>query len=119
MKALQKAWYSCFLILLTGCMGGPAPDPVNRKEGHLIYTHHARCRMDCRRITEKEIREILERGTINQAKSDPYGKPDPKYAFEGYTDEGQHLRVIFAPESDGLVVITCIDLSTEWPCDCH
>lgn len=106
-------------MISAGCGGSLEKEPVNRQESHLIYTHHARCRMDCRHITEKEIREILERGTINNAKSDPNGKPDPKYAFDGYTQEGQHLRVIFAPEHNGLVVITCIDLATEWQCNCH
>ena len=119
----MKVWLvlclSWLLNLCTGCNGNFGTEPVNRQESHLIYTHHARCRMDCRHITEKEIREILERGTINQAKSEPNGKPDPKYAFEGFTNEGQHLRVVFAPERDGLVVITCIDLATEWQCDCH
>ena len=75
--------------------------------------------MDCRHITEKEIREVLERGDINYPKSEPNGYPDPKYAFEAYTDEGQHLRVVFAPESDRLVVVTCIDLNSEWPCQCN
>jgi hypothetical protein len=74
--------------------------------------------MDCRHITEKEVREILEKGEINYNKSEPNSHPDPKYAMEGYTVEGQHLRIIFAPETKGLVVITCIELGVEWQCDC-
>ncbi len=93
-------------------------EPVNRHETHLIYTKHARCRMDCRHITEKEIREILENGTINYSKSEPGAYPDPKYAMEGRTIEGQNLRVVFAPTERGLVVITCIELGVEWECHC-
>jgi hypothetical protein len=93
--------------------------PVNRQESRLIYTRHARCRMDCRHITETEVREILEKGEIDYRKSEPDARPDPKYAFEGITKEGQHLRIIFAPSSRGLVVITCIELGVEWQCDCH
>jgi len=74
--------------------------------------------MDCRHITEHEIREILEAGEINYRKSEPNSHPDPKYALEGYTKEGQHLRIIFAPSSRGLVVITCIELNVEWQCNC-
>jgi len=96
----------------------PSDEPVNRHESRIIYTRHAKCRMDCRHITEIEIREILEEGKINYEKSEPQGRPDPKYAFEGYTKEGQHLRIIFAPASRGLVVITCIELGVEWQCDC-
>ena len=92
--------------------------PIDRHNHHLILTKHARCRMDCRHITEKEILEILDRGEINYRKSDPNGHPDPKYALDGSTDEGQHLRVVFATSPRGPVVVTCIDLDHEWQCDC-
>lgn len=94
-------------------------EPIDRQAERLIYTRHARCRMGCRHITEVEIREILQNGEINYHKSEPNSRPDPKYALEGYTKEGQHLRVIFAPSDRGLVVITCIELGIEWQCDCH
>ncbi|MBS1948544.1 MAG: DUF4258 domain-containing protein [Bacteroidetes bacterium] len=94
-------------------------EPIDRHASHLVYTRHARCRMDCRHITEMEIREVLENGEIDYRKSEPDAKPDPKYAVEAYTKEGQHLRVVFAPSNRGLVVITCIDLGVEWQCDCH
>ena len=85
----------------------------------LIYTKHARCRMDCRHITSKEIHEILDEGSINYSKSQPNGHPDPKYAVEGYTQEQQHLRIIVAPEDQKLIIITCIELGTEWECHCN
>ena len=49
---------------------------------------------------------------------------DPKYAVEGYTKEGQHLRIIFAVPTgrrgagNSLVVVTCMELNVEWQCDC-
>lgn len=93
-------------------------NPFNRQLA-LIFTKHARCRMDCRHITAREIQEIIDRGLINYAKSDPASRPDPKYAVEGYTDEKQHLRIIVAPESEKLIIITCIELGVEWSCDCN
>ena len=87
--------------------------------GRLVYTRHARCRMDCRHITSKEILEILDDGHINHSKSEPESKPDPKWAVEGFTTEQQHLRIIIAPEPGKLVVITCIELGVEWQCDCN
>ncbi len=107
------------LLLFVQCNQPIAGDPINRHAGHLIYTRHARCRMGCRHITETEVREILEKGEINYRKSEPYSHPDPKYALEGYTREGQHLRIVFAPSGRGLVVITCIELDVEWQCDCN
>jgi len=93
-------------------------EPFNR-HGRLIFTRHARCRMDCRHITKKEILEVLDSGTINYAKSEPDAKPDPKYAVEDYTDERQHLRIIVAPSGEKLIIITCIELDVEWQCHCN
>ena len=84
----------------------------------IVLTRHARCRMECRHITQKEIHEILEHGEINYEKSEPHGHPDPKYAVEGMTAEGQHLRIIVAPEEEKLVIVTCIEINVEWQCDC-
>jgi len=61
----------------------------------------------------------------NYKKSEPDAHPDPKYALEGYTKEGQHLRIVFAVPTgrrggeSSLVVVTCIELGVEWQCDCH
>src|SRR5215467_13349748 len=104
-------------LALAQCQESSRTDPLNR-HAHLVFTRHARCRMDCRHITENEIKEILEKGTINYSKSEPHAHPDPKYAVEGYTTEGQHLRIVFAPERNDLVVITCIELGVEWECHC-
>ncbi|MDE3183416.1 MAG: DUF4258 domain-containing protein [Bacteroidota bacterium] len=90
-----------------------------RNTGHLILTKHVKCRMDCRHITEDEIKEILKEGSVNYAKSGIGSKGDSTFALEGYSHENQHIRVVVAPESDGLVVITCIDLGHEWPCNCY
>jgi hypothetical protein len=115
--------YCVFFIalLIAGCLqpSNGANGPINRHESHLIYTRHAKCRMDCRHINEAEIKEILEKGDINYAKSEPNGYPDPKYALDGYTVEGQHLRIVFATSKKGLIVITCIELGVEWQCDCN
>jgi hypothetical protein len=94
-------------------------DVIDRHPGKLIYTKHARCRMDCRHIDEAEVAEILAKGRINYRKSEPAGRPDPKYALEGTTRDGQDVRIIFAPAKRGMVVITVIDLETEWSCNCR
>ncbi len=93
--------------------------PLKRSGHQLILTKHARCRMECRQIEEREIHEILATGTYNPAKSDPKGTPDPKYALEGKTSDNQMVRVIFADAPNGLVVVTVIDLDTDWACSCN
>ncbi len=90
-----------------------------RNTNHLILTRHAKCRMDCRHITAEEIKEVIHDGNVNYLKSGKGSKGDETYALEGYSKEHQHLRIVVAPESDGLVVITCIDLDNEWACNCN
>ncbi len=126
---------TCFLLLIISSLNAcnsplTAPDKKNNpnpaaakmpfdRHGLLIFTRHARCRMDCRHITEHEIHEILEDGTINYQKSEPDARPEPKYAVEGFTTEQQHLRIIIVPEEHKLIVITCIELGVEWTCHCN
>ncbi len=101
----------------------PPGENPNRDEGfdrrtsHIIYSKHARCRMDCRHIDESEIKEILEKGEINYSKIEDDGR-GKSYPLEGTTHDKQHLRVVFAPKDDGLLVVTCIDLDKDWSCDC-
>ena len=83
------------------------------------YSKHARCRMQCRHISESEVREILNEGTINYKKSDLKGNPcNKRYAVEGLTQDNQRVRIIFAPCNTEETVVTVIDLGKEWTCDC-
>jgi Domain of unknown function (DUF4258) len=126
----RKYFISAFIIiLLLGTWLGRkynffgaspnAKENVFRHTDHLILTKHVKCRMDCRHITEEEIKEIIHNGNVNYSRSGRGNKGDTTYALEGYSNEHQHLRVVVAPENDGLVVITCIDLDNEWPCNCY
>lgn len=122
---MRRLWV--FLVLLSFFFASCEPKvgkevPQNRPytiNAALKLTKHARCRMDCRHITASEIQAVLEKGTINWKKSEPNGKPDPKYAVEGTTNDGQLVRVIVAPKQEVNVIITVIDLQQEWQCDCH
>ena len=75
--------------------------------------------MDCRQIDESEVLQIREEGKINYAKSDLNSNRDPKFALEGITHDKQHVRIIFAQTRESLVVVTCIDLETDFDCSCN
>ncbi|MHA4846492.1 DUF4258 domain-containing protein [Flavitalea antarctica] len=95
-------------------------EPVfNRNLSKIVYSKHARCRMDCRRIDESEVLEIRGEGKINYAKSELDSNRDPKFALEGVTHDKQHVRIVFAQTSHAHVVVTCIDLDTDWACRCN
>ncbi|MET0299363.1 MAG: DUF4258 domain-containing protein [Flavitalea sp.] len=85
----------------------------------MVYTKHARCRMGCRKIDESEILEIRDEGRVNYEKSELKSGPDPKFAVEGMTHDKQFVRVVFAQTANSLVVVTCIDLDTDWACSCN
>lgn len=105
----------------------PAVEPAGEKPGeiegfnrnttNLVFSKHARCRMDCRKIDESEIRGILKNGTVNKKKIQR-DKRGMTYPVEGTTHDGQRVRIVFAPKGDALVVVTVIDLGKEWSCDC-
>lgn len=97
---------------------------VNRNRGfdrrisYLDYTEHAKCRMRCRHITQKEVQEIMRGGKINYNKTEVDDKPCPIYAVEGTTTDQQRVRIVVAQCDEKSKVITVIDLTTEWVCDC-
>lgn len=94
------------------------PSELNRAESNFIYTKHAKCRMECRHIDASEVAEIYRTGKINYKKSEIENSRSPKYAIEGTTHDRQHVRIIYAPAKNGVVVVTVIDLEQEWQCAC-
>ena len=90
----------------------------DRRTSYLEYTEHAKCRMECRHITQSEVQDIMHNGTINYRKSDVNATPCPTYAVEGTTSDNQHVRIVFAQCDYTTKVVTCIDLNTEWECHC-
>ena len=92
-------------------------DVFRDREAEYFFTKHARCRMKCRSITQKEVKEIVSKAKVNYKKSDLQASRGPKYALEGYTSrDRQHIRVIVAPKQKHLSVVTVIDLDKEWEC---
>jgi len=90
----------------------------DRHVSYLQYSNHAKCRMQCRHITQEEVEETMREGKINYDKTDLHDPRCPRYALEDVTKDNQHVRVIFAQCNNYSEVVTVIDLDTEWPCDC-
>ena len=100
-----------------------SPATINRDRGFarqvadLVYSKHARCRMNCRQISESDIKDIMRTGNINYQKSD-LDKRCPVYAVQGTTNDGEHLRVIFAQCHEKTTVVTCYHTDKEFECYC-
>ncbi len=102
----------------------PASHPTDRDKGfdrrisYLEYSEHAKCRMKCRKISQAEVEEIMSGGKINYNKSDLQNARCPRYAVEGQTLDDQRVRIVYAQCNDKTVVVTVIDLETDFKCDC-
>ncbi|HRE38427.1 MAG TPA: DUF4258 domain-containing protein [Chitinophagaceae bacterium] len=102
----------------------PASNPTSRDRGfdrrtsYLEYSNHATCRMQCRKISKAEVEEIMQLGKINYNKSDLQNARCPRYALEGITKDNQRVRIIFAQCNEKTVVVTVIDLETDYQCNC-
>ena len=90
----------------------------DRRVFYLEYSNHAKCRMQCRKISESEVEQIMHDGKINYNKSDVQNSRCPRYAVEGITSDDQKVRIVFAQCNDKTTVVTVIDLDTEWTCHC-
>ena len=137
---MNKKWYPYILIAVLGIVlltvkrcrpANSKPeishDPasgVNRNHGfdrrisYIEYTEHAKCRMQCRHISQEEVEEIMQEGKINYNKSDVHARPCPAYALEGITKDNQRVRIVFGQCDLKTKVVTVIDLDTEWACEC-
>ncbi len=101
----------------------PASNPdrergFDRRTSFIDYSNHAKCRMQCRQISQSEVEEIMREGKINYNKSDLKNGRCPRYAVEGITDDEQRVRIVFAQCNESTVVVTVIDLETEFSCNC-
>lgn len=86
-------------------------------EAEYYFTKHARCRMECRHITQMEVKEIVRKAEVNYNKSELDAPKGPTYALEGYTSKDkQHVRIIVAPKQRHLSIVTVIDLDEDWEC---
>lgn len=85
---------------------------------YLEYSNHATCRMECRHISEEEIKAVLASGSVNYSKSNVQVKPCGTYAVEGEVDN-KKLRIVVADCDTISKIVTVIDLNMETDsCDC-
>lgn len=90
----------------------------DRRVSYLEYSNHAKCRMQCRHISQSEVEDIMRNGEINYNKSDLQNARCPRYAVEGVTQDNQRVRIVFAQCNESTTVVTVIDLETNFECHC-
>jgi len=112
--------------LTTTNSGNAVPTIINNAgnndfltDNELVYTKHAKCRMDCRKISKAEVMDILHNGKVNHAKTRTSNGPCPSYALEGVTQDNQRVRIVFADCNNATKVVTAIDLENNYDCYCE
>lgn len=120
MRILGSAWFALGLAAC-GLSGDAAPSSsphtlAAMRDRPLRWSEHARCRMACRQVSEAEVRAALARGVLDPTRTRQEPGRCPTHAVHDRSDDGQPLRVVFAACDDATVVVTVIDLGTDWPC---
>ena len=95
------------------------PDQSVGLSEKIIYTKHAKCRMNCRLIDKIEINDVLKSGKINRKKSNSKASPCPVFAKEKRTKDKQLARVVYASCPGKIKIITVIDLENKYSCHCN
>ena len=93
-------------------------EAFDRKPAKVVYSRHALCRMDCRRISKAEIEEIMQKGVINFSRSNRVATPCPTFALQGRTSRAAYIRVIFSQCADETKVVTAYNLEDNVSCYC-
>ncbi len=83
------------------------------KHGALVITDNGRCRMNCKNISEDDVKNLMTHGDVNYSESQVHEKPCPFYAVDGKSKDGREIRVVYRLcTNDSLTeVITAHDLS--------
>ncbi len=90
----------------------------DRKDpAELEYVAHARCRMECRGVSEEWVEKVYKKGRVNCKKSGPV-RGDMRWALEMDDDIGDRIRVVVEEENGKHIVITVIRLGREDRCSC-
>lgn len=88
-----------------------------REKNTLSFSEYSLCLMRCFNIDSVEVTEVLNNGTVK------YDSAKRKanhiiYPLEGYSHHNQHIRALFVPHSDTIIVASVWDLDRKGDCFC-
>lgn len=93
-------------------------EAFNRKPSHIEYTADAQCLMNCRHISREDINTVMRKGVILFSKSNLRNQPCPTFALQGFTDQGENIRVFVIQCQSVTRIMTCYNLKKDFECDC-
>jgi hypothetical protein len=84
----------------------------------IYYSRTANCKMECLKVVEADIRDVLKTGDASYGKARDSAHTDPIYLVEGDTQKNKRIRLVITPKGSALFVITVIPFGERVDCDC-
>lgn len=108
-----------FLVFLIRRWNEPKrKEAFDRGPLQLVYTAHARCQMECRRIKSEDVIEIMTKGVIIFNRSNRRANPCPIFTLQGRTSANRSMLVIFEQCPKETKVLTAAYLKENSDCNC-
>jgi hypothetical protein len=93
-------------------------EAFNRKPSYIEYTADALCLMNCRHISKEDINTVMRKGVILFSKSNLRNQPCPTFTLQGFTDQGENIRVFVTQCRAVTRILACYNLKKDFQCDC-
>lgn len=85
----------------------------------LYYSRTANCKMECMKVTEEDIRQVLKEGEASIPKAKDSTSTEIIFSIEGDTKTNQRIKVLVTPKGSALFVITVNPFGEKIECDCN
>lgn len=84
------------------------------------FLNDSSCKLQCRGITENEIKEVLKNGNVDYSRSNVHAKPFARYTVEGSSNNGK-LICVLADDCDTITkIISAIEVNNKTDtCKCN
>jgi hypothetical protein len=79
----------------------------------IIYSPHAKCMMECRKISEQDVQKVLKEGDVNFQESNVHDTPCPSYAIEGSSTGNKLIRIVVTTVDSISEIETAMELNLE------
>jgi len=76
----------------------------------IILSRHAKCMMDCSKISKTDLMKILKEGEVNFAESNIHDAPCPSYAIDGSLSATKKIRIVVTTVDSVAQIETAVDL---------
>lgn len=85
----------------------------------LYYSRTANCKMECIKVVEEDVRQVLKEGEASLAKPKDSSDTQKVFFVEGDTKTNKRIKIVVTPKGNALFVITVNPAYEKADCDCN